>query len=775
MEKIKGVIKKILFFDETTQFSIFILSMKDQEISANGKFPFKEKITGIRIELEGEWKEHKKYGKGFVFQTANILSSNKTKLFLENFIKGIPQKALDEIFEKYEEKEVIDILDNRPEELMKFNGIKSAMLEKIKKTWQEHRKLKYVSDALEGVKLSKFLLSKIEETLTQEQIKLIRKNPYVLTIVDGIGFKKADEIANQLGIVKSSNARVIAAIMYVTDILIERGSSVLNYQDMVKNVQAITTFEDQSFRTVVITEHQIKACFDALIKKGHLKEVSDDQYTKKTVEDEERFILQSLKNRNSIESKEIMSPKKLEKWIKDKEKFYGISLSDQQKEALRVINSGVHVFALSGYAGTGKSTVSKLILELIEYKSFFGQGIKKEEVVCCALSGIATDRIRNATKRDSMTIASMLIQFSMNKLSDKKVFLIDECSMINTEMMFDLLKNIPKYAKIVFVGDPAQLPPIGAGAPFSDIVSLGLAKNVELTKIYRQSEDAVITAFANEIRKAKVPEKIDGDYDDFKWMDYSLEEIEGEIDYRWASQAKQRNRMSIQHAMSQLAYSELSNMREKVIQRDWLGYIKSFQIISPIKKGELGVNKLNEICQFINSESEENKKSVFFNYQNKKLYRFDKVVHTKNETMKFITTEEMKGGPKVFEKIKGQDVRVNNGMLGVVSFITKKNVYVYYPVENIHVRYKYMDAAQLLDLGYVLTVHKTQGAEFEKVIIPVVDAHKIMLNNKLMYTGITRAKSHITLIGEKDALEYACTNEGDGKRTTYLQFLAKKG
>ncbi len=802
MEKINIFIKKTLFFDAKNGFAIMIaqkqsdwdkkskknLYKDSDDFTVKGNITFGQKIEDISVSVEGEWVDNKKYGKSFDFTSIKLLTNSPTKMFLDKFVKGIRTSTLDEIFKKYSDDEVVEILDHTPEKLLVFKGIKEATLKTVISSWEEHRKFKKLNDIVAGFNFSKSMLEKIAQTLTPDEVKRLNVNPYLLLKVDGIGFKRADSFAKTINISPLSSVRLVHAVKHVIDVMTERGDSLLVKQDVLTNLQTVTSYEDQCSRTVFVDIKHLEAIYNKLIEMNKISE-QEDYVTSSEVKNIESFIVENIDKRKSLSKNTIMKKTKLEKWIQERESFYKISLAKDQKKALDIINSGVNIFALSGYAGTGKSTVSQLVVELLEFKGgFFNKNdIEKDDVICCALSGIATDRIRNSTKRESITIASLLIRFEMGdpKVKKKKVFLIDESSMINSNLMSQLLKNIPLHAKVIFVGDPAQLPPIGSGAPFSDIVKLSLVEGVELTKIYRQSEDAVITVFANEIRKAIVPEKIDEKYDDFEWVDRTIPNIEniqkdfnnGLVDRYWFDSMKKQNRTAIQHSIATIAQTEIFRMRESLMNRNWLEYIKSFQIVSPLKKGEVGVNELNLICQSINTESSFKKKQLagkkekMFSMGSFKLYRFDKVVHIKNKNMIYLTNEETHAGIDKIDDFKGQEYRVNNGMIGLVSYITKKYVYVYFPVEKIHVRYRNFETVEYLNLGYALTIHKTQGAEFNNVLIPLVESHKIMLNNQLLYTGVTRAKNHLRLIGERNALEYACTNKTGGERKTYIQYL----
>lgn len=805
METLKLFIKKVVFFNEENGYSVLIgqtsemirdeknapkrrrdFSKKDEfSFSLTGTLEEDGDLNGTNVEVEGNWFEHKKYGKTFKFTKIKI-AEDPMYFFLTKIIKGIRKETAREIVKKYNEAELQDILENNPFELTKFKGIKSASLEKIKESWGKHYILKEFSKALSPFGASISMVRRVYNQFEgdSKMAKAIAENPYLLTDTAGIGFKKADSVARAMGIQRNDPKRLVAAIEYVVEEMTEnRGDTLLGKKEVFDNISTVTAFEDSTHHLQSVDTNALEQAYQQLIKNDKLVEFGNGLFTSSSLRNIEQFIYKDLLDRNKGINSQIKTPNKLEEWITQREAALGITLSEQQKDAIRKVNEGLGVFALCGYAGTGKSTISRLIIELLEELPY----IDDDDCVCCALSGIAADRIRNTTGKESMTVASLLLKYEMsNGHYNKKVILIDETSMMNSSTMAQLLEAIPDDAYIILVGDPAQLPPIGAGSPFTDIINNSIVPNVELTRIYRQSENAVITTFANEIRKGILPDEIDGVYEDFSWMDYSLPNYyalkadvdNGRIDPRYFDDLKRNNRFAIQHALCDLASRKISTMREHMDNRNWSKYLKSFQIICPIKKGELGVHELNRICQQLNtgakydSDIRSGKNPAIVSVGDFKLFRFDKVVHIKNENFKYITVEDMRLGKDSFEKIEGLDCRINNGMIGVVSLITDKNVYVYYPTENFHVRYSHFDAATFLNLGYALTIHKTQGAEFDEVLIPMTQAHHIMLNNKLMYTAVTRAKEKLWILGEHEALKTACTNIESATRVTLLHSIA---
>jgi len=738
-------VKKVFrFYEDKGGFLIARVSSKEfkEEFSIVGNSVLGEPTPGTELELKGFWqkKPENKYGPSFKFTEMKLFSQNPTKVFLKKFIKGLGEQTVELLFQTYEEEELVNILDNDPKQLLNVHGIGPKTIVSIEESWKKYRGEFIIRDIIADFQMTERMLGAVLETFSIQELNQLKENPYMLTNIKGIGFLKVDAKAMRLGISPYNTTRIIQGIFHIIKEL-EANNTVFSKKE----------FFDKAVKLLGIEIEYIEPVVKKVIDLDRLIEVDDDLVRSKTMK-QEMSLYKKIMKRLKKGKNTLMAEKDVIKWIKMKEEKYGMTLSEQQRAALIKIADDAKVFFLLGYAGTGKSTVSKLIVELIEEattgKIFKKNLYSKEEVVCAALSGIATDRIRNSTNRESMTIASMLQRFEFTRtLKDKRVFIIDECSMIDLEMMDELLEKIPDNAIIIMIGDPAQLPPIGMGAPFSDLSKSKKIPKVELTKIYRQSDDAVITLFANDIRNGRVPKGYDEYYDDFEF--------------------KKCEPSDVVHQISFVVAHHIVENRNNMRAGKWIDYIKQFQVITPMKKGDVGVINLNKMIQRLNQQGKQHVAKFF----DKTFFMYDKVVHLKNEDMDVLTTKELKDSLilGVTDKVEGRKYRVNNGMLGVVSYSTEKNLYVYYPVEDIHVRYSKKASLDLIDLGYALTIHKTQGAEFDNLIIPTVMSQKFMLNNKLLYTAVTRAKKHVLLVGEDRAFMYACKNVADGERNTYLK------
>ena len=580
----------------------------------------------------------------------------------------------------------------------------------------------------------------------------------------GIGFKTADKLARASGIDIQDDNRVKACIDYVIFFYTNNnGNSCITKEFLFELINLELGIEDVDGNRVLISKEKFESNISELIENKELVKIGEDKLSSSFLNFVENSIIEIIKSK--INNSEILIDD-IDYYIKAKESQMGFNFSNEQKEAIRVVNEGYKVFILAGYAGSGKSTISKAILELFEMK------YSKDKIVCCALSGMASDRIRKATKFNSFTIQSMLVKLQKSKLKvlDYDVILLDESSMVNSELMYKLLKAIKPEAIIILVGDPAQLPPIGAGNPFSDLITLNIAPTIELTKIYRQNDDKVIVYFANQIREAKTPSNFKAKFDDFFFLNTPIENYfslkakhkKKEItDIEW-KKIRELNSLAILKKIEISAKRIRNKLFNFFKEKNTFDYLFYFQVITPMKSGLLGVDELNLFLQ-----KTINPQKISVNLGKVKLNLFDKVLHIKNIDMDSMNPEDFKSryGENFFIKR-----RIFNGMVGVLIKInfTDELLYIYYPNDHIVVEYSFDNAREFVRLAYALTIHKTQGSEYKNVVIPITYSHFMMLNNKLLYTAITRAKDKVVLIGEDYAFKSCCKRLDVTKRDTIM-------
>jgi ATP-dependent exoDNAse (exonuclease V), alpha subunit - helicase superfamily I member len=340
---------------------------------------------------------------------------------------------------------------------------------------------------------------------------------------------------------------------------------------------------------------------------------------------------------------------------------------------------------------------------------------------------------------------------------DQKVILIDEASMINLSLMYHLLRAVGDNAIVIMVGDDAQLPPIGEGNVFSDLLVRDDIPKVKLTKIFRQSEDSVITYFADFIRKGQVPPI--KPYHHYKDMFVVVKnpKIKKDMDEKTKEEIKEKFYLEIRNMM-------LNDIKKVKAGLDYLQAIIDIQVIAPQKKGVLGTDALNEILQDVLNPDNEPVMIRGF-----KLKLYDKVIHLKNENMPVIPTDlDEEDALDIKELEKTKEARIFNGSVGIVVDIDKDNEEFIVDYGFHKVIYSFDHYKDIVDLGYALTIHKVQGSQFRYVFLPILNNSYIMLNNKLLYTAITRTKEKLFLYTQSFALKRACTNIDQSKRQTFL-------
>ncbi len=744
MKILIGQIDKIIFEQE----GFFIGVLKSGE-KIQGEYHESEvsNLVDAAVTLKGEYQEHQKHGKSFLFETITV-NQNELFFFLNRVVKGFPKKVTADLIEKFGEEGLVDILDNDIERLLEFKGIKKKRLAKMQSRWKQFRSLRELGSFLSPFGVTPGILSIIAGAMKEVEnpAEKIKNNPYILTSIRGIGFKRADEIALNMGIDPLSDKRVSSAMDFaLNEYCDQQGNSCVEKTLLFEHLDNLLEFSGQnSTYDVVLLER---------VNEGSIYPLANHRYAPDRLYEAEKFLFDEFKRRAKVDNGVI---------VKDLDTFVekgGLELGEQQREAVEVINSGKSILCLVGYAGTGKSTTARTILDVL------AQRYKAEAVITCALSGIASQRIAETTGYASATIQSLLVKFEDRDYLPYEVVLIDEASMINSMLFARLLAKVARDAVVIIVGDDAQLPPIGAGDVLSDLLRLELTPIVKLTKIYRQSEEQAIALIANDIRQGVIPQYNQA-YDDFSFIHVDIENYyarRANASQSELAELRQENADGIVRELMHKAVTYIPKARRYLAQKEIKEYLNYFQVITPMKGGTLGVDNLNTVLQ------------SYFNPKPKQLvkkgereYRLlDKVVHTKNENMPSWNMEGFKNGDESSER------RIFNGMGGLLFKIDEEEelCYVVYPNEDTVVQYSYEQLKSHLMLSYALTIHKVQGMEYDVVVMPMSFSHFIMLNTKLLYTAITRAKHKCYMIGEGSAFESACRRLEVTKRDTVMAEL----
>lgn len=683
--------------------------------------------------------ENNNYGETIAFSAYSIIESEG--YFFSVYCK-LGQSTCEQIKDLYGNENAWLDEEGAKQKLIAVKGIGEKKAQKILDRWTEYQGVKKLSEALAPYEISQRIISDIYLTFGDKSFEKLSENPYCITDIRGIGFKKADEIALKMGVDERSEFRFAAAISYAMEQFAKDGHTAVLKDNLLGylNENLIMSDGDTAFRSIevlmkTLNNPELKVSVKAVAEGSDFVAL-------------EKFIRMEgyIADCYQMQVKNHPVSTTLDQAYKFIEGFTELKLGEQQKSAILMSCTKGPIVINIGYAGTGKSTVSKALGKAL--MSILK--LEKSDIVCCALSGVAANRIKTQSGFSGGTIHSVLgwngkeFAYNQDNPLPYRLVMLDEASMVDTWLMYSLFKAIDfKNTKLIMLGDTEQLPPVGAGQPLSDAIELGLSDNSKLTQLFRTSEDKAIAVIAQQIRSGNVP-KFEPHYTDAFFVpvnDHDRETVNKRI---FDSMMKSCERNRWRGGAIPAGNDEIFD------------YLYQYQIITARKSGALSTEELNKVARdlLLPAKSEE-----VFSKTSAPMCAYEKVIHLKNENM---TTT------------KGDEVRIFNGMIGMVVKVDAENeeVVVRYPIEQIDVTYTESDIRKgLLSYAWALTIHKTQGAEFQNVVIPLTYSHYNMLNTRLLYTAVTRAKGKVALVGESKALWRGSTNLESVKRDTVLNKL----
>lgn len=731
MEKIIGTIRDIIYISD--RFSIFkVLCDDNKEIIC--VCDYDDIQIDDRICAHGNFEINPKYGERFkvsLIEKLTLVNEKEIEKYLSSSLfVGIGVKTAKKIVEKFGVN-TLDIINNDIDKLKEVEGIGNKKFLEIKSALSGKINDKEIILELTKLGFSLNNSNKIYNIFYESSVDVVKDDPYVLIDkLQGFGFKKADAIGKKLNILQDSFNRIKHGIIYVLKERLKFGNTFLPYNELIC----------LSKELLLVEEKKISDVYDEILSKGFIIE--------KTFKNEDNEIRCVFLTNIYMAEYEICSSlirlyiyKKnnfnidVKKEIEIFEKENSLKFSDDQVEALtKSVNNSVHI--ITGGPGTGKTTIIKFILNV-----FIKRGFK---TIMVAPTGRAAKRMMETTGFEAKTIHRVLEissteddEFNFVGKSDKNtikcdVIIIDEASMIDVLLGSKLFNSLGIGTKIIIVGDIDQLPSVGPGNFLKDIINSGIFPVSRLNKIYRQKENSYIVLNAHKINNGEelILNKKDGDF-------YIL---------------KNNNENEICDILKELVLKRIP----KFFSYD-IDILKDIQVLSPIRKGILGVNNLNLVFQeSINPKSSDKNEMIFLGNS----YRVgDKVMQIKNNYE--LLGYYVKDG----EQIKG----VFNGDIGYIIDVNEKNINVLYDGNKI---FKY-DKTNLSEIehAYAITVHKSQGSEFPIVIIPIFRFTNILMNRNILYTAVTRAKRCVILVGDINALMYMVRNTSSTIRYSSLKYL----
>ncbi|MDB3085991.1 ATP-dependent RecD-like DNA helicase [Clostridioides difficile] len=730
MEKLEGMISEIVFKNEDNGYTIAHLVNEKDEIVIVGCMP--TLATGESIEVEGKWVNHKIYGTQFEvnsFMPVTPSSLEGIYVYLSSgMIHGIGEKMAKRIIDKFG-VDTLNVIQNSPERLQEVEGIGSKKVKQIVKSYEEDRELRNIIIELSPFGITPNYCLKIYKKYKSSAIEVINKNPYQLAEdIRGIGFKVADSIANKIGIDKNSKDRVCQGILYTLNKSLSNGHTYLPEHILIQDSEKLLELKGEI----------IKECIMMLVynQKIHIEKVNNENliYLMPYYLAENGVCSQIVKlSQYEFEDLKIDIDSEINILEEDKK----IKLAEKQILAVKEsINSGVLI--ITGGPGTGKTTTINSIIEIFENNG--------KSVTLAAPTGRAAKRMSETSDKEAKTIHRLLeMGFSTDDdltfFKDEEdpinsdVIIVDEVSMVDIILMYNLLRAIKLGTRVILVGDSDQLPSVGAGNVLKDMIDSNIINVVKLNEIFRQAQESMIIVNAHKINNGE-PLYLNTKEKDFFFIRKSTnEEILNEI---------------------------IGLVNERLPKFYKVDKLKDIQVLSSMRKGELGVTNLNiELQKYLNKKEKFKVEESF----SKRLFRVgDKVMQVKNNyTKKWETEDQKESGEGIY-----------NGDIGYVYHIDKdkKTIYVLFDQTKI-VSYLY-DELDEIDHSFCTTIHKSQGSEFPIVVLPITWAPPMLLSRNLLYTAVTRAKKLVVLVGDVKYLEYMIKNNRVNQRYSNLGYKLNK-
>jgi exodeoxyribonuclease V alpha subunit len=813
-ESIVGIVDRVTYHNPDNGWSVLRVSPFNNPHQQETVIVHQTKVfAGATMEFAGAWIIHPKFGRQFKAVKATEKKPATTaaleKYLGSGLIKGVGPKTAKKIV-KYFKDRTLEIFEEEIERLTEIPGIAQKKLEMISYAWREHRAIREVMMFLQSHGISTLFAVRIYSEYGDDAIPHVTEDPYRLANdFYGIGFFSADKVALSIGLAVDSPERITAAIKHVLAASRDFGHCYLTESQIQVQVKELIELDLGQRLPEFLKEMEA----DGLVM---VREVvtaggsAEPCYYSKSLYFDELYVAKKV---SGMIKPLRVDKERVKRWISLYCKAKQISLSDEQASA--IVGIVCEKFSiLTGGPGCGKTTITLILVKLLQ--------AMKRNVLLAAPTGRAAQRMTDVIGKESKTIHRLLEwqigNFKKNEENplDADFLIIDECSMLDINLTASLLKAVPFHSKVLFIGDADQLPSVGAGNVLRDMIASTAVPCFRLTKIFRQAQESLIIKYAHQINSGEMP-YIDSPFRkpeiwktgaDCLFLDsdeatkeqlsfiskvkryYETKEIELQnesdpdsnlyefrineplipyetelaipkkfqhvnIEKLHNAQTRVDELLSVLkkvHPWSSLHYGLSASAVVRKLYLEWIpkyfGSEIEKQVITPMTRGSLGTVSLNKMIQESTNPPQKGKTQL---QVGERIFRVgDRVIHRRNN----------------------YNLGVFNGDIGIIREIDNEEltcVVSFYPDDRV-VHYQRDDIPEL-DLAYAVTIHKSQGSEFEVVIIPILTQHFKMLFRNLIYTGLTRARKLAVLVGTRKALAISVKNQDTSQRQTYLQEL----
>ena len=729
MTTICGYVEHIVFRNEDNGYTVFNLETDDGDTTCVGSLNFINE--GELMELTGEFVEHNVYGSQFkVLEYREKQPDDEVSIerYLgSGAIKGIGPKLAARIVGKFG-KDTLRIMDDEPERLAEIKGISERKARELAEQIDNKRSMRKVMMYLQDLGISTTLAVKIYEHYGSKVYRVIEENPYELAdTIEGVGFRTADDIASRSGIRQDSDFRIHSGIFYTLNQSVLEGHVYLPEDVLINRASYLLNVELENIEKYIMDlcmEHKI-----VIKEEDNIRKIYPASYY--------YMELNSARMLNELNVQCKMPEDMMEKRLKKIEENENIILDEMQHRA--VIESIKHgLLILTGGPGTGKTTTINTMIKFFKSENM--------DILLAAPTGRAAKRMTEATGFEAQTI-HRLLEVNVNPKAEGNVggfmrnsqnplecdaIIIDEMSMVDLPLMHALLSAISPGTRLILVGDVNQLPSVGAGSVLKDIIASEKFCVVTLTRIFRQAGQSDIVVNAHKINNGEKVDMYKKSEDFFFLKRNTAEEITGVI---------------------VLLMTKNLPKFLKIKPTD-------IQVLTPTKKGLLGVERLNVVLQhYLNPASPDKDEKEF---GDKKFRTGDKVMQTKNNYQLEWQIRTKYG------IVVDSGLGIFNGDMGIVSKVNTYNSTVEVEFDEHRIVTYTTEELSELELAYAITVHKAQGSEYPAVLMPLLQGPRVLLNRNLLYTGVTRAKRCFTVIGSEDTFQEMIQNINEQDRYTGL-------
>lgn len=727
---LKGEIRDIIFQNKENGYTVFTIFVQEEEVTCVGIVPMLH--SGENVEVRGNWNNHPAYGKQLQVQFYEKFmptsQSGMEKYLASGLIKGLGPKTSKKIVERFGDASFY-VIEEKPDLLTEIKGITHEKAQRISEIFQEQRELRKVMMFLQSFEVSPAYTMRIYKRYKSRTFEIVKTNPYRLADdVFGIGFKMADKMAAHAGIAEDDPNRIKAAVKYVLNQAAGNGDCFLPKDKLIAKAVELLELHPLSVENA-IRELQVESQIWQE-KMGEVEAVYLNFYYYAEMAVSKRLLELSM-------DCEDVDLNMLEEQIQQVEKETGVLLAPEQRQAVMEAVSG-GVLIITGGPGTGKTTTINTILRLLEKE--------EKEVVLAAPTGRAAKRMTEATGVEAKTIHRLLGTTFVSDDNRRQVFdkneddpiegdviIIDETSMVDLHLMHALLRAVEIGTAVIFVGDMDQLPSVGAGNVLKDMIRSDRLRVVRLCHVFRQAQESAIIMNAHRINQGEEPILNEGGTDFFFMRRAYGQEV-------------------------------LATVQELVKSRlpKYTGHdgLTDMQVLTPMRKGILGVQGLNQVLQqTLNPPSYKKKEKTF----RQTTYREgDKVMQIKNN-YNIVWRCYNCGGKRTDEGLG-----IYNGDAGRITKIDEENEILQVLFDDGKtVDYDFTQLEEL-ELAYAITIHKSQGSEYPVVILPVYSGPPMLMTRNLLYTAITRAKELVVLVGLRETVNSMIANNREIERYTGL-------